>query len=455
MKFALKIGSLQSIAQTPGGAMRVISTILLAISMLFVFEFGFAEQRSAPKVGAERSTVTRTIKILPAKKVVAKTPDRDRDGVADNLDNCPARANRYQLDIDFDGKGDVCDPRTLMSRDNVNRFIDRAIALKDRINDGLALIGSRGAQLNPEVATIAMQLLISAQLRAAHAKGKDLSHNAAREHIDRSSRIDVNFDFGGNVFGAIVQVDGATCERGVGEDSFDEAKDRLGASGGIIAKDGSWLTCSGYGHQDDGLQNSFGHPDGRTAIDENGTRFDADGAEIGDVEDLGVDTTDSYEVAEALGAAGWSNEDIELLTGLSPADRGDDDGDGIPNGKDDDMDGDGIPNSEDDDIDGDGVPNDQDCCPRDSSRSIVGGGGGWGPIYINTDEIFSSFRQGCNKIVFAPANALSAGTRLAGLDVKDGHFARVPEMDVAVLRRGYEDLPASPAQALEEEAVPA
>jgi hypothetical protein len=36
--------------------------------------------------------------------------DSDGDGVNDAADNCPSRANADQLDIDHDGRGDVCDP---------------------------------------------------------------------------------------------------------------------------------------------------------------------------------------------------------------------------------------------------------------------------------------------------------------------------------------------------------
>lgn len=36
-------------------------------------------------------------------------PDRDGDGVANDVDNCPNRPNADQADIDGDGKGDVCD----------------------------------------------------------------------------------------------------------------------------------------------------------------------------------------------------------------------------------------------------------------------------------------------------------------------------------------------------------
>jgi hypothetical protein len=36
--------------------------------------------------------------------------DTDRDSFPDNVDNCPTMCNRFQLDADGDGLGDVCDP---------------------------------------------------------------------------------------------------------------------------------------------------------------------------------------------------------------------------------------------------------------------------------------------------------------------------------------------------------
>ncbi len=41
---------------------------------------------------------------------VSLAPDADMDGVADFQDNCPARANADQYDVDQDTIGDVCDP---------------------------------------------------------------------------------------------------------------------------------------------------------------------------------------------------------------------------------------------------------------------------------------------------------------------------------------------------------
>lgn len=45
---------------------------------------------------------------VPAAEV-ARLCDPDCDGVADNLDNCPATPNGNQLDFDVDGAGDACD----------------------------------------------------------------------------------------------------------------------------------------------------------------------------------------------------------------------------------------------------------------------------------------------------------------------------------------------------------
>jgi Tol biopolymer transport system component len=43
---------------------------------------------------------------------VPASPDTDRDGVPDHVDNCPADANPDQADLDDDGAGDACDRAT-------------------------------------------------------------------------------------------------------------------------------------------------------------------------------------------------------------------------------------------------------------------------------------------------------------------------------------------------------
>lgn len=42
--------------------------------------------------------------------LAAAPPDRDRDSVPDELDNCPSRRNPQQEDMEADGKGDACQP---------------------------------------------------------------------------------------------------------------------------------------------------------------------------------------------------------------------------------------------------------------------------------------------------------------------------------------------------------
>jgi hypothetical protein len=46
---------------------------------------------------------------IDAPAIDAAGPDRDGDGVADAMDNCPDLANQTQHDEDGDGDGDVCD----------------------------------------------------------------------------------------------------------------------------------------------------------------------------------------------------------------------------------------------------------------------------------------------------------------------------------------------------------
>ena len=42
-------------------------------------------------------------------EVTLPVPDRDSDGVEDDVDNCPDVANADQADLDQDGAGDACD----------------------------------------------------------------------------------------------------------------------------------------------------------------------------------------------------------------------------------------------------------------------------------------------------------------------------------------------------------
>jgi Thrombospondin type 3 repeat len=66
--------------------------------------------------------------------------DRDRDGVADTNDNCPAVPNEDQTDIDSSGTGDACED---FDRDGVSNAIDNCINLPngDQLDEDGDLIG--------------------------------------------------------------------------------------------------------------------------------------------------------------------------------------------------------------------------------------------------------------------------------------------------------------------------
>jgi hypothetical protein len=61
-------------------------------------------------------------------------PDTDGDGVPDTSDNCPTVPNPDQLDSDFDGKGDACDP-TPEHDLAISRF---------RVSDGALRLNAKG-----------------------------------------------------------------------------------------------------------------------------------------------------------------------------------------------------------------------------------------------------------------------------------------------------------------------
>jgi len=78
-------------------------------------------------------------------------PDRDDDGLAEHLDNCPETANASQRDSDSDGVGDVCDncPETA-NPDQVDRtsngvgdVCDEGVVIADSLSDW-SLAGAQG-----------------------------------------------------------------------------------------------------------------------------------------------------------------------------------------------------------------------------------------------------------------------------------------------------------------------
>lgn len=61
-----------------------------------------------------------------------KVPDRDGDGIADSMDNCPTVANPNQEDIDGNGIGNACDFTYLNQR--INTLESQLSALQSQIN---------------------------------------------------------------------------------------------------------------------------------------------------------------------------------------------------------------------------------------------------------------------------------------------------------------------------------
>ena len=75
--------------------------------------FTIAQQSKQPQIPAIYGDITFAVDIHAYRdqieKIVASSPDHDRDGVLDIDDNCTRVVNPNQIDADGDGTGDVCE----------------------------------------------------------------------------------------------------------------------------------------------------------------------------------------------------------------------------------------------------------------------------------------------------------------------------------------------------------
>lgn len=61
-------------------------------------------------LGGSIGVMSETVRAIPGEPREEGPRDADSDGIRNRDDNCPAVSNRNQLDCDWDGLGDVCDP---------------------------------------------------------------------------------------------------------------------------------------------------------------------------------------------------------------------------------------------------------------------------------------------------------------------------------------------------------
>lgn len=99
---------------------------------------GIALRKDLPNTTAEL-VITVTEPAVPTENPIT---DTDGDTIEDAADNCPAVANRDQVDTDFDGLGDLCDPDddndlTLDNNDNCPLIAGTAAGCPDDDGDGV------------------------------------------------------------------------------------------------------------------------------------------------------------------------------------------------------------------------------------------------------------------------------------------------------------------------------
>lgn len=261
--------------------------------------------------------------------------DRDRDGVANAQDNCPADPNGGQADRDGDGRGNVCD--------NCPGVPNRRQA--DRDGDGVG----NACDNCP---------------RVANAGQKDTDGDGVGDRCDNcpgvANRGQRDTDGDGR---------GDRCDNDDDGDGVRDDRDNcpLVANPGQADRDGDGRGNACDGDDDgDGVRDEDDNCPRRPNPDQADLNRDGEGDACDDTDGDGV--RDAVDVCPRRADPLQSDLDED---GRGDACDGDDDGDGLPDAEDlcpttpddgSDLDRDGLGDACDDDADGDGVLDDVDVC---------------------------------------------------------------------------------------------
>ncbi|MDO4870688.1 MAG: hypothetical protein Q3996_01170 [Candidatus Saccharibacteria bacterium] len=128
---------------------------------------------------------------------------RDLDDIPDKLDNCPDVTNQDQLDYNFDGIGDACDPKKPTDEIELQKWL-LAVALSHQINDEITELINQGYseeaaermffEKNPEIAA---DLDISSIQNKIKNDNDSMSNNNVKQTLSDNTqpkKTDINSD---------------------------------------------------------------------------------------------------------------------------------------------------------------------------------------------------------------------------------------------------------------------
>ncbi|WP_240464802.1 thrombospondin type 3 repeat-containing protein, partial [Paraferrimonas sp. SM1919] len=298
--------------------------------------------------------------------------DSDKDGIGNNVDNCPLVANPSQADTDNDGFGDVCD-----SDDDADGVADaedafplNAAESADFDGDGIGNNADTdddndGVQDSDDAFPFDASEFLDTD-------NDGVGNNAdSDDDGDGVADSDDDFPLDANASDATdVDSDGWPA----GQDPDDNDASNPGSQTPFVDTDGD-----GIGNTTDSDDDGDGVLDVNDAFPLDAAEaIDTDNDGIGDNadSDLDGDGVNNSEDKFPFDSAESSDQDADGIGDNSDADR---DGDGVNNEQDAfpdnatetlDSDNDGIGNNSDPDIDGDGVNNDADALPFNPLETI-------------------------------------------------------------------------------------